>query len=127
MLTLETKVPAKFPLEGEVWMIALDPTVGDEMQKTRRCVVVSGAGIRNLGLRVVVPITEWDANAMARRPWFVELAPPDENNGLTKQSGAACHQVRSVSLQRFKDRVGRLSADDMLSIRASLKITLSIA
>lgn len=125
MLTLETLMLAKFPLEGEVWEVALDPTVGDEIQKTRPCVVVNGAGIRNLGLRVVVPITEWNASTMARRPWFVELAP-DANNGLTKQSAAACHHVRSVSLQRFKDKTGRLSADDMLSIRASLKITLSI-
>lgn len=117
---------AKFPVEGEIWEVALDPTVGDEIQKTRPCVVVNAAGIRNLGLRVVVPITEWSKTSMARRPWFVELTP-DANNGLDKQSAAACHHVRSVSLQRFIEKKGRLSANDMLSIRASLKITLSIA
>ncbi len=115
-----------FPLEGEVWDISLDPTVGDEIQKTRPCVVVNGAGLQNQGLRVVVPLTGWKSETMARRPWFVEIAP-DSINGLGKSSAAACHHVRSVSLQRFVVRRGRLSADDMASIRASLKIVLSIA
>lgn len=114
-----------FPLEGEVWEIGLDPTVGTEIQKTRPCVIVSGAGIQNLELRVVVPLTGWKQESMARRPWFVEIEP-DSLNGLEKKSAAGTHHVRSVSLERFVKRRGRLSADDMESIRASLKIVLNI-
>lgn len=113
------------PLEGEVWEIDLEPTVGDEIQKPRPCVVVNGAGIQNLGLRVIVPVTGWKPETMARRPWFVEISP-DTNNGLKKPSAAASHHVRSVSTQRFKKRLGRVSAEDLSSIRASLKIVMSI-
>lgn len=112
------------PLEGEVWDIGLDPTVGDEIQKTRPCVVVSGFGVNNLGLRVVVPLTGWKASTMSRRAWFVEIAP-DATNGLTKDSAAACHHIRSVSTDRFVRRVGRVSADDLSDIRDGLKVTLN--
>jgi mRNA interferase MazF len=113
------------PLEGEIWDIALDPTVGDEIQKTRPCVIVSGPGINNLGLRVVVPLTGWKAETMGRRPWFVEIVP-DSSSGLDKQSAAACHHVRSVSIQRLSMRRGRISAEDLESVRAALRIVLNL-
>lgn len=112
------------PLEGEIWNIRLDPTVGDEIQKTRPCVVVSGPGVNNLGVRVVVPFTEWKPTTMARRPWFVEI-DVDALNGLDKTSAAACHHVRSVALERFDKRVGRMSADDLSDVRAGLKVALN--
>ena len=43
---------------GEVWLAALDPTVGSEIQKTRPCVVISPIEM-NAHLRtvIVVPMT----------------------------------------------------------------------
>ena len=113
------------PLEGEVWEISLDPTIGHELQKTRPCVVVNTRGIQNFGLRVAVPLTGWKPESMSRRPWFVEISP-DPGNGLSKPSAAAVHHIRSVATERFTRRLGRLSADDMDTIRASLKIVLGI-
>ena len=35
------KRTARAPRRGEIWLAALDPTLGSEIQKTRPCVVVS--------------------------------------------------------------------------------------
>ena len=45
-------------MRGEVWLAALDPTVGSEIQKTRPCVVVSPAEMNDyLRTVTVAPMT----------------------------------------------------------------------
>ena len=94
-------------LRGEVWLINLDPTVGQEIRKTRPAVIVSDDSIGVLPLKVIVPLTEWkDRYALA--PWLVRVAPASDN-GLEKPSAADAFQVRSVAQQRFVRRLGRLT------------------
>ena len=54
---------------GDVWLAALDPTVGSEIQKTRPCVVVSPVEM-NAHLRtvIVVPMTTGSRPAGFRIP-----------------------------------------------------------
>ena len=54
---------------GDVWLAALDPTVGSEIQKTRPCVVVSPVEM-NTHLRtvIVVPMTTGSRHAGFRIP-----------------------------------------------------------
>ena len=47
------------PSKGEVWLVNLDPTIGDEMRKTRPGVIMSADALGVLGLRAVVPLTNW--------------------------------------------------------------------
>src|SRR6202166_4718312 len=43
---------------GDVWLAALDPTVGSEIQKTRPCVVISPPEMHNhLRTVIVAPMT----------------------------------------------------------------------
>ena len=57
-----------------------------------------------LPLKVIVPITEWrDRYTIA--PWMVRV-DADRENGLSKSSAADAFQVRSVSEQRFVQRLG---------------------
>ena len=45
-------------LRGEVWLTRLDPTVGNEIQKTRPCLVVSPDMMNHsLGTVIVMPLT----------------------------------------------------------------------
>ena len=45
-------------VRGEVWLIALDPTVGSEIRKTRPCVVVSPPEMHDyLRTVIVAPMT----------------------------------------------------------------------
>jgi mRNA interferase MazF len=91
---------------GEVWLVNLDPTVGAEMQKTRPVVIISSDLMGRLPLRVVVPLTDWKEN-YARAPWMLKVEP-DLQNGIDKTSSIDCYQVRSISEQRFSQRLGRL-------------------
>ena len=107
---------------GEVWRVCLDPTVGDEMQKTRPCVVISADGVGRLRLKTIVPIT---APAKEQALWHVPISP-HSSNGLGKQSVADALQIRSLSHNRFVTKLGRLTAQQMDDVAAAVAIVLEI-
>ncbi|MBC8142539.1 MAG: type II toxin-antitoxin system PemK/MazF family toxin [Armatimonadetes bacterium] len=47
------------PKRGDIWFVALEPIVGQEMQKSRRCVVISSDALRRREIRTIVPVTSW--------------------------------------------------------------------
>jgi len=99
---------APAPRHGEIWLVNFDPAVGAEIQKFRPALVVSVDNIGRLPLRIVVPITDWKPQ-YAAYPWFVEL-PASATTRLIKDSGADAFQVKSVSLDRFVQRLGNVTA-----------------
>lgn len=107
---------------GEVWLVNLNPTMGDEIQKKRPCVVLSADGLGRLRLKTIVPIT---ATAKEQSLWHVAIAP-NQNNGLTKSSVADAFQIRTLSLNRFIQRLGTLSAQQMDDVAAAAAIVLEI-
>lgn len=93
--------------QGEVWWIALDPTVGSEIQKTRPCLIVS-PNVMITGLRTVIvaPMTSGGRETSFR--------PRVEFKGT---SGLVLlDQVRTVDKRRLLNRMGRL--DDKVLIDA---------
>ncbi|EEA04122.1 transcriptional modulator of MazE/toxin, MazF [Burkholderia sp. H160] len=56
-------------VRGEVWLVALDPTMGSEIQKTRPCVVVSPPEMHDhLRTVLVAPMTSKGRAAPFRIP-----------------------------------------------------------
>ena len=110
--------------KGEIWLVRLDPTVGDEIGKTRPAVVVSDDEVGNLRLKVIVPITAWN-DLFSPLQWMVQLEPTSEN-GLVKVSAADTFQVRSVSKQRFVRQLGVISYTIMEDISEALTIVLDL-
>jgi len=106
-------------LTGEIWLVNLDPTMGDEIRKMRPAIVVSRDELGILALRVVVPVTAWQ-DRFEGCDWLVRI-DPDESNRLAKPSTADTFQVRSVSTQRFIRCLGCLSDADFQRIRKGLK------
>jgi mRNA interferase MazF len=106
------------PRRGEVWDINLDPTRGQEIQKTRPAVVISSDAIGKLRLKIIVPITDWKA-AFSENIWHVSLRP-SPTNGLTKDSAADALQVRSVSFERFTRKRGRITQTEIEEIIQAL-------
>lgn len=109
---------------GEIWLVALEPTVGAEIGKTRPVVIVSDETVGILLLEVIVPITDWKER-YTERNWMVRLEPSSEN-GLAKLSAADTFQVRSVSQQRFVRQLGSLSETIMEEIADTLTIVLDL-
>ncbi len=111
-------------LRGEIWRVRLNPTEGDEIQKARPCLIVSSDHVGKLRLRVVVPLTEW-RDSFRTVPWMVQI-DPDRGNGLAKASAADAFQVRSVSVQRFVEKCGVVSDEQLQDVVAAVGIVLEI-
>lgn len=120
------------PSRSEVWLVNLDPTVGDEIRKVRPAAVFSRDAIGVLALRVIVPITAWQAIRQAQAgerfegwDWLVRIDPSGDN-GLDKPSAADTFQVRSVSAKRFVRRIGKLTEADIGRIASGLSLVLDL-
>jgi mRNA interferase MazF len=112
------------PCRGEIRLVNLDPTIGDEIRKSRPAVVVSRDAIGTLALRVIVPITSWQ-DRFQGCDWLVKL-DPDRVNNLDKPSAADTFQVRSVSALRFVRRLGKITKSDMNRIGKGLNLVLMV-
>ena len=90
-----------FPRLDEVWLVALDPVVGSEIQKTRPCLVVS-PDEANRGLRTVIvaPMT----TAPRAYPTRVSLT------FQATEGQAALDQIRAVDRARLVRKLGRIPA-----------------
>jgi mRNA interferase MazF len=110
---------------GELWLVSFDPTRGSEIQKTRPAVVLNVDTVGRLPLRIVVPITDWKAH-YAELVWFTHIAPIP-SNGLTKDSGADAFQIKSVSVDRFLEKLGSLEAAQLEDIAASIALCVGYA
>ena len=85
---------------GDVWLVALDPTLGSEIQKTRPCVVVSPAELHD-HLRTVIVAPMSTAGRAA--PFRVPLT------FLRKKGLILLDQIRTVDKTRLVKRAGSVS------------------
>jgi mRNA interferase MazF len=119
LTTNPTRPRSQQPRRGEVWWVDLNPTVGAEIDKLRTVVVISSDSVGILPIKLIAPITGWQ-DKFASRLWLVKLQPSPVN-GLTKVSAVDTLQLRGVDIQqRFKSKLGQLSAQDVEEITAAI-------
>ncbi len=106
------------PSRGEIWLVDLAPTRGQEIQKTRPVVVTSTNLFAPIPLRIIIPITTWQ-DKFDSRPFIVKLLATAAN-GLNQDSAANVLQVRSLSTQRFVKYIGQLEPNLLAEILAGL-------
>lgn len=99
--------PVPQPRRREIWTVQFDPSVGAEIRKLRPAVVCSLDSVGRLPLRIVVPLTDWQA-MFAQLPWFVRI-PASSTTGLRNESGADAFQAKSISENRFVQRIGEVN------------------
>ena len=75
-------------------------------------------------LKIVVPLTDWKDRYRAA-VWMTKIEP-NSKNGLAKTSAADAFQVRSVSEERFVEKLGEISAENLAEIAESLALVLKI-
>lgn len=88
------------------------------MQKTRPVVVISSDAAGRLPIKLVAPLTGWDARYSGNF-WHVKINP-SPGSGLTKASSVDLLQSRGVDLSRFKKNLGRLDAALMEEIAIAM-------
>jgi mRNA interferase MazF len=95
-----------------VYLVALDPTQGQEMRKTRPAVVVSPDELnRMLGTVLIAPLTS------RKRPY-----PFRQNTIFQKREGqVALDQMRVVDKSRLLSRLGSLDEADREPLLAKLQ------
>jgi mRNA interferase MazF len=108
------------PQRGEIWLVDLNPTRGQEIQKIRPVLVVSTDLFRDIALRIIVPIASWQEK-FADRPFMVKLLATSKT-GLSRDSAGNVLQVRSLSTERFVRQLGQADGDQIQEILAGLVI-----
>jgi mRNA interferase MazF len=95
----------------DVYLVALDPTLGSEIQKTRPCVVVSpDESNRHLATVIVAPMTTKGRGYPTRVPCRFQ----------GKRGQVVLDQLRSVDKVRLVKRLGRLGPAVQEEVLATL-------
>jgi mRNA interferase MazF len=85
---------------GDVFLISLDPTVGEEIQKLRPCLIVSPDELNShLRTHVVAPLTTGSHPYPFRIPCRLQ----------GKQGFVVLDQIRTVDRDRFVRHIGTIS------------------
>ena len=97
---------------GEIWLVALDPTVRSEIRKSRPCVIVSPPEL-NFHLRTVIvaPLTSKGFPAPFRIP-----VTHAGTKGL-----AVLDQIRTVDKVRLVKRLGAVSSKTLSAVLVALQ------
>ena len=104
----------RVPKRGEIWLINLNPTQGQELQGARPVLVVSDKLFNQSGLMWVCPITQGGNQAR-----FAGFTVPLLNSGTETQGVVLCNQIRTldylVRKARLIEPVPSYVIDDVLA------------
>ncbi|SIR27438.1 mRNA interferase ChpB [Rhizobium sp. RU20A] len=94
-------VRSNVPQRGDVYLVDLNPVVGNEMRDDHRCVVITPREINSVGMCLTVPITTGGV--------FTRKAGLAVNISGHKTTGVAlCNQVRALDIvARVKQKSAR--------------------
>ncbi|MBA2369467.1 MAG: type II toxin-antitoxin system PemK/MazF family toxin [Candidatus Protochlamydia sp.] len=113
---------------GDIVRVALDPTVGDEKQKERYCLVIE-KGSSHLNLIIILPITN---DTGKRNSQFYVPITNLNDAGMHKSSVIDCYQIRTISTNRLvKNKlgafaVGKIGKAVLFEVRQRLSWLLDI-
>ena len=101
------------PERGEIWWVALDPTLGSEIRKTRPCVIVS---VKVLNERrrtvIVVPLS---SSPKASPPILIPITCDG------RIAVAVADQIRAVAKERLQSRLGLVADEEMAVLESGLR------
>ena len=106
-----------------MYLVALDPTVGREIQKTRPAVVVQADLFNRAGeTTIVAPVS-----SNVRPPLHgTRILVPAREGGLAVDSVVLTRQLRTVDRARLIRRLGAVRRDTMRRVDRGLAITLGL-
>ncbi|MQR01091.1 type II toxin-antitoxin system PemK/MazF family toxin [Glaciimonas soli] len=97
---------------GEIWLAALDPTVGSEIQKTRPCVIISPAEMHDhLRTVLVAPMTTASRPAPFRIPITF----------MKKKGLILLDQVRVLDKTRLVKKLGTTTGKTLTEVLETLQ------
>lgn len=112
---------------GDIHLVDLEPARGSEANKVRPAVIVSNNAANQSvesngrGVITVVPLTSNTTRVLT----FQALLRSAES-GLPRDSKVQCEQVRAVSLDRVRNRIGTVPRQRMTEIDTALRRHLAL-
>src|ERR1035438_5952489 len=111
-----------YPRRGEIYLIAFDPTVGHEIQKTRPAVVIqNNVSNQHSPVTIVAAVSSQFGN-----PPHPREVPIPPKSGLPKPSAVILNHIRSVDRKRLIKRIGPVDAATMRNVGEALLISLGL-
>ncbi|MGC4175874.1 type II toxin-antitoxin system PemK/MazF family toxin [Demequina sp.] len=117
----------RFVSRGDLWWLDLDPSVGSAAAGRRPVLIVGREALvnysmgRGTGTVTVVPLT---SNTSTIHDFQVLL--PAGTGGLTKDSKAQAEQLRTVSVQRLTERIGKVPERVSREVDEAIRIYLGL-
>ena len=91
----------------DVYLVALDPTIGSEIQKTRPCLVISPDEMnRHIATVIVAPMTTKGQSYPSRVPCQFE----------DKEDQVVLDQLRTVDKTRLVKHLGQIDAETQAAV-----------
>ena len=95
------------PMQGDVWWVNLDPTIGKEINKKRPCLIISPDDMNaHLGTVIAAPITS------TIKPWPTRVTVTLQR----KKSSIALDQIRAIDRARLVKRMAQIDAEPALEV-----------
>lgn len=108
--------------QKEIWNIHFDSVIGREQAENRPAVIISGNTLnKNLDIVWVCPLSSSVHNYQGH-----PILEPNEDNGLKKESEVMVFHIRAVSKKRFKNRIGKISREEMNQITSTINDILDL-
>ncbi|HEX7185528.1 MAG TPA: type II toxin-antitoxin system PemK/MazF family toxin [Thermoanaerobaculia bacterium] len=101
---------------GDIFLVNLDPVIGSEVGKIRPAVVLQN----DLASRTSPTVTMIPISSSVARVYPFQVRIPAGEGGLPRESKALCEQIRTLSKDRLRERLGALTPERMQEIRAAL-------
>ena len=109
---------ARIIKRGEIYKVALDPAVGKEIKKTRRCVIISNNQQNQYSpLIIVIPITS-DMDKLYS--WEVVIHSEGKDRKILTD------QIRSIDKKRLREYKGQVSYETLAKIEKALSVVLAL-
>lgn len=113
-----------YPKRGEIYLTALDSTIGRQIRRTCPALIVQNDIANRLSqVTIVAPITS--TVRFPLNPVHVLLAS-DQATGLAITSVAVFNQIRAVDRVRLIKRLGRVDDETMERVDETIKISIGL-
>lgn len=118
-MALAKKSGKSFPKKGEVYWVSLDPTQGNEIQKTRPGLVISNdMGNEHTNVVIIAPIT-----SNPSRIYQVEARAIIDG----KKAKITPQQCRAIDKSRLGKKIEKVEKEVMVDVERALKIVFDLS
>jgi len=112
-----------YPQRGEIYLTALDPSIGHEIRKTRPALIIQNDVSNRYSLTTIVAAI---TSKVSTPPYPNEAILQPESSGLQVLSTVRLDQLRTVDRRRLLKRLGSIDAATMREVDQAIKASLGL-